>query len=873
MAITQNTFTGNGSNLGPFSFTFKWLEPTDIKVSVGGVLKTAGTHYNLQNLNYTTKTGGEVLFTGGNTPASGAAIRVFRDTDDSALSSTFNSGSAIRAQDLNDNFTQNLYVTQEINNNAVQIDGSQTMVGDLDMGGYQINNLAEPTVDDDAATKYYIDQRFGVTNIPAHTRWRKTATAGQTTFSGTGDYGGSLTYSALREQVYLNGALQQRSADYTADNGTSIVFSVPLTVGDVVDVVCVNNTNTSGISNAANLSYSGQFSGQTVRTVAAKLADVVSVKDFGAVGDGVANDTAAIQAAIDQMTAGKCLHFPAGTYMVTGLYFSGTSQNKTNLSFIGDGAVLKLFPNTAGKNVAEIVSGSDYYISGLTFWGAKDTVTYANPVDAMYRWDNGLYIGSEPGTNKTVNKVTVESCKAYKNRFSGFMIGSGPIGDFTKPSNDPTSGHGEAHNITISGCVFEDNEAGFSGGYQFNVTYTGNLVYNNAHVGAFVDIGSKVVSFVGNTIDHPDITWPSSAAINVYDADHVSITGNSITASKTGVFIQTGAQFNTISNNTIYDCGEAGIKLDNSTNTVVEGNTIYSPGLYGIWLTTNNNFTTIANNVINGAGWDGIRLDNMSSITFSGNIVIGSGGSGFYVTSCSWLRFIGNQCLNNNTGNDANSSGFRISNSSGCQFIGNSAFDTQVTKTQNYGIKEEGTSAANFYIGNYLSANKLGESIFVGTSNSYIGAPGSTPKITLPSGSAASPALGFTAKDTSGLYLSGTEDVGVAVNGLPSTVFMANSGATNYPVLRSNSTGAVDVFAAGGSADINVAITPKGAGACVLYGSNAQAKVIANSTGVGFQGTTGIAKPTVTGSKGANAALTSLLTALANYGLITDSTT
>lgn len=42
---------------------------------------------------------------------------------------------------------------------------------------------------------------------------------------------------------------------------------------------------------------------------------------------------------------------------------------------------------------------------------------------------------------------------------------------------------------------------------------------------------------------------------------------------------------------------------------------------------------------------------------------------------------------------------------------------------------------------------------------------------------------------------------------------------------------------------------------------------------VGFQGTAAIAKPTVTGAKGSNAALGSLITALANYGLITDSTT
>jgi hypothetical protein len=42
---------------------------------------------------------------------------------------------------------------------------------------------------------------------------------------------------------------------------------------------------------------------------------------------------------------------------------------------------------------------------------------------------------------------------------------------------------------------------------------------------------------------------------------------------------------------------------------------------------------------------------------------------------------------------------------------------------------------------------------------------------------------------------------------------------------------------------------------------------------VGFQGSAAIAKPTVTGAKGGNAALASLMTALANYGLVTDTTT
>ena len=52
---------------------------------------------------------------------------------------------------------------------------------------------------------------------------------------------------------------------------------------------------------------------------------------------------------------------------------------------------------------------------------------------------------------------------------------------------------------------------------------------------------------------------------------------------------------------------------------------------------------------------------------------------------------------------------------------------------------------------------------------------------------------------------------------------------------------------------------------------NSTTRIQANGTGLGFFAATPVAKPTVTGSKGANAALTSLLTQLASLGLITDS--
>ena len=105
MAVTQNTYTGNGSTV-LFSFTFPYLETTDIKVSLNGTITTSYTLANATTIQFNTA------------PANGASIRIYRQTDDAALSAQFYPGSAIRSQDLNDNFTQNLYVTQESNRDA-----------------------------------------------------------------------------------------------------------------------------------------------------------------------------------------------------------------------------------------------------------------------------------------------------------------------------------------------------------------------------------------------------------------------------------------------------------------------------------------------------------------------------------------------------------------------------------------------------------------------------------------------------------------------------------------------------------------------------------------------------------------------------------
>lgn len=97
----------------------------------------------------------------------------------------------------------------------------------------------------------------------------------------------------------------------------SVVYSAPAATERYSDVVV------SGV-NAKDVIYDPPFIGAVQTDVEAKLAQTVSVKDFGAVGDGVTDDTAAIQAALDA-AIGKQLVFPDGVYLVD-----------TSVSLVGD---------------------------------------------------------------------------------------------------------------------------------------------------------------------------------------------------------------------------------------------------------------------------------------------------------------------------------------------------------------------------------------------------------------------------------------------------------------------------------------------------------------------------------------------------------
>jgi hypothetical protein len=370
-------------------------------------------------------------------------------------------------------------------------------------------------------------------------RWKKIAAGGETSLSGLDDGSTTLAYTPGSEFLYLNGALLARGADYVATTGTSITGLAALTASDVVEVFSFNALNLANL-NAGAVAFTQSGAGAVQRTVEGKLRDVISVKDFGAVGDGVTDDTTAIQAAIDSqyLKGGGTVWFPTGTYLVSNtitvpqrVVLAGESHGFAN-QYIPDypspkGSTLFLATNSNvsvvefscrlienGGNLEETVLGGlnadARHFGGMrnmTVWGNRSK----NPLPTSVDLNNAGYGIIIKGSRY----INLENIVAMFCAQSGIRSQSNSYGSQTISCNNMTfskvaslSNAGDGFSLFGGDSTLTDLSAGYNAlsGLQYGMsgTVNGGIFWNNFNHGVFVNGTTNTSSCVFNGLHSYD---------------------------------------------------------------------------------------------------------------------------------------------------------------------------------------------------------------------------------------------------------------------------------------------------------------------------------------------------------------------------------
>jgi len=344
-------FTGN-TGTGPYAFNFNVLQSSDIVVYKNNVLLTETTDYTVSiaangtgNITMVVA----LVLTDILTIIGGRELS--RTTD-------FVTAGDLLASSLNEQLDSNVIMSQQLDERF----GRTLAVppGDED------KTLALPLAADRADKVLTFDTEGNVVaETPADLFGGAIVGANYIVNTGTGD--GATTAFGLTAspgvktnvQVYIDGVYQDKAS--FSISGQTLTFSEapPLNAG--IEFI-IGQAVTAITGDAASITYDQGGTGSQERTVRSKLQETVSVKDFGAVGDGVTDDTAAIQAAIDACEVlKKPIFFPAGTYIIT----SGLTVQQKEVHVIGEGSESTILD----FNVSSGVALDCGYDGGGTFWG------------------------------------------------------------------------------------------------------------------------------------------------------------------------------------------------------------------------------------------------------------------------------------------------------------------------------------------------------------------------------------------------------------------------------------------------------------------------------------------------------------------------
>jgi len=206
--------------------------------------------------------------------------------------------------------------------------------------------------------------------------------AGTTTNAAV--YTSSLGNIAHSNPIILDAAGRVPTGEIWLTDNISYKFVVT----DANNALIGTYDNIAGVTaatTAANVSYTPPFTNSVTTTVQAKLGQTMSIKDFGAVCDGVTNDTLAVQTAIATISANRItLIIPAATKIAANLTFSANTQLlfQNGGRFIGtSGLEVITLQRAPVANIQQIFQNCDPYVTtGMTvfpewFGAVKDGST------------------------------------------------------------------------------------------------------------------------------------------------------------------------------------------------------------------------------------------------------------------------------------------------------------------------------------------------------------------------------------------------------------------------------------------------------------------------------------------------------------------
>tara|TARA_R110000787_G_C13412872_1_gene444326 strand:- start:38 stop:1837 length:1800 start_codon:yes stop_codon:yes gene_type:complete len=316
--------------------------------------------------------------------------------------------------------------------------------------------------------------------------------------------------------------------------------------------------------------------------------------DYGAVGDGSTNNKAALQAAIDAMSAGDTLFIPNASsyYVVDATNLLEAVQVNKSINLVIDGEMRSTTVVTQSLPPAIFfVTADNVNFSGSGKLKGPGTYLFDNcPTDhwtSLIRFDyadnvsiDGLQFADGPRGGLTFygcNFLSVTNCT-----FSGGPLADDAVGLGFNNANIFCSNGGK--NWIISGNIFQYDEATGGAAIQgiqnsTNVlpelwTVTNNVFANPGQHGTYLYINNSVIS--NNVFRYTTVSALHGSALKM-GGDYNSITGNTIFDANGGIGLVSG-RYNVISQNTLEDCGGVGIAIYNNTaiSWGLDGNEISS---------------------------------------------------------------------------------------------------------------------------------------------------------------------------------------------------------------------------------------------------------------------------------------------------------